>query len=302
MAEARCRQTAARAESSRRKLWCRRRDGTTTGEADKKDVKDRRAIAPAFSATKPRLIRSSAKIAGSSPSLRQLYRRVPPTQEWAENNYYHLPIQRQIADFPGRPFLARLREAHGDGPFLSKNAADASRNFTEIMFALAVLDLPFDAGKAVVKFDGRKMTFTPAGRPSRSTKRCDPPAARQPVAQVLVSREFLPPRRPLPRGGRREDRQVRHRRIRHADRLRLPSRRHEPDVVAATAGGPGASAGRARCRSPTGSSRSRCRSTWSRTARRRSTTCSTSRGRADFAHFPVHVAKNESARRRRPSR
>jgi hypothetical protein len=32
----------------------------------------------------------------------------------------------------------------GQAPFLSKNAADASRNFTEIMFALSVLDLPFE--------------------------------------------------------------------------------------------------------------------------------------------------------------
>src|SRR5262249_37168785 len=28
---------------------------------------------------------------------RQLYRRLDPTQEWAENNYHHLPVQQQVA-------------------------------------------------------------------------------------------------------------------------------------------------------------------------------------------------------------
>jgi hypothetical protein len=44
----------------------------------------------------------------------------------------------------------------GRTPFLSKHLADASKNFTEMMFALAVLDLPFTPGKHDVKFaDGR---------------------------------------------------------------------------------------------------------------------------------------------------
>ena len=30
--------------------------------------------------------------------VRQFYRKLPPTEEWAENNYYKLPIERQNAD------------------------------------------------------------------------------------------------------------------------------------------------------------------------------------------------------------
>src|SRR5439155_3653840 len=96
-------------------------------------------------------------------AIRQLYRRVPPTQEWAENNYYHLRIQQQIADVvPVGPFWLDYAR-HGDGPFLSPHLADAGRNFTEAMLALAVLDLPFEAPKAEVAFDGRRMTYPPAG-------------------------------------------------------------------------------------------------------------------------------------------
>jgi hypothetical protein len=95
---------------------------------------------------------------------RQLYRRLPPTQEWAENNYHHLPIRQQLAGLvPVSPFWLDYARHDGRGPFLSRHLADASRNFTEMMFALAVLDLPFEAGKHTVKFDAGRMTLTPAG-------------------------------------------------------------------------------------------------------------------------------------------
>jgi hypothetical protein len=124
-------------------------------------------------------------------NLRQLYRRVSPTQEWAENNYYHLPIQVQIADLiPVGPFWLDYVKHAGPGPFLSKNVADASRNFTEIMFALSVLDLPFDAGKAVVKFDGPKMTYTPAGPAIAFHEEVRPAGGPAAVAHVLVSQNF----------------------------------------------------------------------------------------------------------------
>ena len=69
-------------------------------------------------------------------------------------------IQQQIADLvPVSPFWLDYARHDGKAPFLSRHLADASRNFTEMMFALAVLDLPFEAGKHDVKFDGGKMTL-----------------------------------------------------------------------------------------------------------------------------------------------
>jgi hypothetical protein len=96
-------------------------------------------------------------------AIRQLYRRLEPTMEWAENNYYQLLVQQQLADLvPISQFWLDYARHDGKGPFLSRHLADASRNFTEIIFALAVLDLPFEAGKHEVKFDAGRMTFTPA--------------------------------------------------------------------------------------------------------------------------------------------
>jgi hypothetical protein len=93
-----------------------------------------------------------------------LYRKVEPTKEWAENNYHHLPIGQQGPELvPVNPFWADYA-AHADGPFLSRHLAAAARNATDAMLALAVLDLPFEAGKHDTRFDGGRMTFTPGSR------------------------------------------------------------------------------------------------------------------------------------------
>ncbi len=95
--------------------------------------------------------------------IRQLYRNVDPTQEWAENNYYHLLIQQQVAALiPVNEFWTDYAKHDGKLPFLSRHFTEGSRNFTEMVFTLAVLDLPFVAGKHDTKFDGGRMTLTPA--------------------------------------------------------------------------------------------------------------------------------------------
>ncbi|HMF12438.1 MAG TPA: hypothetical protein VKE94_09035, partial [Gemmataceae bacterium] len=122
---------------------------------------------------------------------RQLYRRLEATQELAENNYYHLPIQQQLAGLVGvSEFWLDYAKYQGKGPFLSRHVADASRNFTEIMFALAVLDLPFKAAKHDVKFDGGKMTFTPAGTVLAFHEEVRPAAPAAAKVQILVSQNF----------------------------------------------------------------------------------------------------------------
>lgn len=124
-------------------------------------------------------------------SARQFYRKLPPTQEWAENNYYHLPIQKQIADLvPVSTFWLDYARHDGKSPFLSRNLADASRNFTEMMLALAVLDLPFEAGKQEVKFDGGKMTLTPAGPAVAFYEEVRPAKPGPGQSSILVTQNF----------------------------------------------------------------------------------------------------------------
>ncbi|HLW68067.1 MAG TPA: hypothetical protein VKS79_22305, partial [Gemmataceae bacterium] len=121
----------------------------------------------------------------------QLFRKVDVSKEWAENNYYNLPISQQIAALvPASHFWLDYARHSGKGPFLSENLADASKNFTEMMFALSVLDLPFEAGKEEVKFDGGKMTFTPANASIAFHEEVKPAVDANGKVQILVSQNF----------------------------------------------------------------------------------------------------------------
>jgi hypothetical protein len=121
----------------------------------------------------------------------QLYRRVPATQEWAEDNYYHLLIQQQVAALVA-PSQFWLDYAKHDGttPFLSQHLADASRNFTEMVLALAVLDLPFSPAKHDTKFEAGKMTFTPASPVVAFHEEIRPAAPPDGKVQILLSQNF----------------------------------------------------------------------------------------------------------------
>ena len=94
-------------------------------------------------------------------NVRQLYQKLDKTQEWIENNYYKLPIEQQIASLVSvNAFWKDYADHQGDGPFFSSEFAAASRNFTEMMFALSVLDIPLESGEHKTKFDQAKMTLT----------------------------------------------------------------------------------------------------------------------------------------------
>src|SRR5207253_3159765 len=77
--------------------------------------------------------------------------------------------------------------------FLSRHLADASRNFTESMFALSVLDLPFEAGKHTFAFDGSKMNLEPASPViafHEEVRKTEAPDGKTPV---LVGQNFYRP-------------------------------------------------------------------------------------------------------------
>lgn len=81
-------------------------------------------------------------------AVRQLYRKLEKTKEWVENNYYHKLIEEQVADLVQiDEFWKEYAAWDGEGGFLSGKLAEAGDSFTEMMLALAVLDLPFKAGE-----------------------------------------------------------------------------------------------------------------------------------------------------------
>jgi len=96
---------------------------------------------------------------------RRLYEKLDETQEWAENNYYKVPIGLQIAQLVNvNAFWQDFAQHDLDEPFYSPNFAETAGNLTEMMFALSVLDLPFKAKKHETEFDKGRMQLA-AGSP-----------------------------------------------------------------------------------------------------------------------------------------
>ena len=96
--------------------------------------------------------------------VRPFFRALGPTKEWAENNYYQLPLSQQNAELiPINAFWRDYAAWDGKTPFVSPHFTEASRNFSEMMLALAVLDLPFASPKHTTRSDAGQYTITAAG-------------------------------------------------------------------------------------------------------------------------------------------
>ncbi|MBK8041051.1 MAG: hypothetical protein IPK22_28540 [Verrucomicrobiaceae bacterium] len=134
--------------------------------------------------------------AAARQEVRVFYRALGPTKEWAENNYYKLRIIDQIAELVTvntfwRDYATWVA-AGSKGGFVSANIAEACHSFPEMMLALAVLDLPFEAPKHTTKAENGQFTFT-AGGPCilfhKEIKPVDGDKSAQ--GQLLVSQSFF---------------------------------------------------------------------------------------------------------------
>ncbi|MFM2167341.1 MAG: hypothetical protein RIS79_1712 [Verrucomicrobiota bacterium] len=134
--------------------------------------------------------------AAARQEVRVFFRSLGPTKEWAENNYYKLRITEQDADLVTvnafwRDYAAWVA-AGSKGGFVSANVAEAHRNFTEMMLALAVLDLPFEAPKHTTKAENGQFTFTADGPCILFHKEIKPvDGDKTAQGQLLVSQSFF---------------------------------------------------------------------------------------------------------------
>lgn len=84
---------------------------------------------------------------------RRLFRPPERTREWAENNYYRLrPAEQGPELIAVNGFWVDYATRDADRPFLSPRFVEAASSFSEMMGALAVLDLPFAAGKHAAEY------------------------------------------------------------------------------------------------------------------------------------------------------
>lgn len=121
-----------------------------------------------------------------------LYRALDKTEEWVENNYYKLPIERQVADLVRvNAFWKDYAVANESEPFLSESLAYAAGNFTEMMFALSVLDLDFKAADHKVEYKDSAMHLAAGANAvvfHREIKPCEAPDK---VQTILVSQNMF---------------------------------------------------------------------------------------------------------------
>lgn len=150
--------------------------------SDAKDAAKSRAVADQYFADEAR----------RRQNVQQYYRKLDKTQEWVENNYYRLPIEQQNADLvTTNSFWNEYAHLPPDSAFLSSEFAEASHNFTEMMFALSVLDLPFVAGDHQTQFDQEKMAVTAASPMIVFHEEIEPADPGEGQASILVSENFF---------------------------------------------------------------------------------------------------------------
>ena len=90
----------------------------------------------------------------------QLYRRLDQTREYVEHNYWHRGIGEQNAALVEvNSFWLDYAAADDTVPFFSTHFPETAGSFAEMLFALAVLDLPFVAADHDVNLDGRQLTL-----------------------------------------------------------------------------------------------------------------------------------------------
>ncbi len=99
-------------------------------------------------------------LAGEAQSL---YRRLAPTKEWIENNYYQLRPENQTPALVQINRFWRDYSQHQGGIFLSPYFSESHRTFTEMMFALAVLDLPMKSPEQQFDYVDSTMKMTAGG-------------------------------------------------------------------------------------------------------------------------------------------
>ncbi|MBL8748225.1 MAG: hypothetical protein JNK78_03630, partial [Planctomycetes bacterium] len=95
--------------------------------------------------------------------VRRLFRMVEPTRLLVEHAYWHRRLEQMTPDAvaPNRFWLDYATAPAGQ-PFAPSSVMEATGSALEMLMALAVLDLPFEAGKHEVTVDGDRRTLRAA--------------------------------------------------------------------------------------------------------------------------------------------
>lgn len=123
------------------------------------------------------------------------FRDLEPTRELGETHYWRVPLGRSDAGLiTVSPFWVDF--ARSQGAFVPGSFPLARRNVSEMLLALALLDLPFEASEHRVQSDGRSVTITAASPLLLALEDIGDAARRDGPAQILVGQDYFRPERP----------------------------------------------------------------------------------------------------------
>lgn len=125
---------------------------------------------------------------------KMFFRQSEAPREWAENNYWRLPIAAQTADLiPPSRFWVDFALHNPAEPFVSRHLAEAARNPTEVLLALAVMDLTFpdQASKPKTEQKDGALILTPAGPGLLYQQVIRPAELQEGGAKLLLSQNFF---------------------------------------------------------------------------------------------------------------
>ncbi len=184
------------AEPSPRQSGARREIQSDSDKLQEKEMAKRKQDALArrrkTAADTPASIRFELDLADEEEMPAALYRRLEKTTEWAENNYYKLPIEAQNASLVDvNEFWNDFARHEGQEPFLSEKFSQASGNFTEAVLALALLDLPFQAKEHDVTTEGDTRSLKLAGPALIFHRQIQPVEKARDKTPILISQNFF---------------------------------------------------------------------------------------------------------------
>ncbi len=143
--------------------------------------------------TMDKTLRREVQLAGQlRAEIRPFYRRIGPTKVWSETNYFEkeTPNDGQRGRYA---FWAEYAAWDGQSPFLPKHLDKIwAAGFSEKMLALALLDVPFEAGKSQKRVDSGRLIVTVAGNALAYHKELAPTApSALPAGSVQLSEHFF---------------------------------------------------------------------------------------------------------------
>lgn len=120
----------------------------------------------------------------------RLYRALPKTKEWAEQNYYEVRIENDL------PQLIAVNQYWRDvaaGNAVSPHVLEANRNLNEVLNALAFCGLPFEAVKPEETLDGAALTLSVKSPALLVSEQILPAQPSEDERPLLMSQQFFRP-------------------------------------------------------------------------------------------------------------